>query len=317
MILVIPLSGSFVHSGDSKFFTPIHSDGTDSWQSIRPHLDPRRLYLRSEMALVLDASDGSILYQKKSQSKKPIASLTKLMTAIVLIDAGLPWEEVVTIKKVDRDRLRGSASRLAFGSKLTRTDLFKIALAGSENRATAALGRTYPGGKKAMVRAMNVKAEKLGMKNTVFRDVSGLHSGNVSTASDLAVLVKAAYRYHLIKEVSTIKTGFVTDLRKGYKVKFVNTNRLVRNKKWEIGLSKTGYIADSGHCLVMRVHIAGRPVIVVLLNSWGKLTKYGDSNRIKKWLERAEKKSRAAAKTENGTLGERTQGGKSLFSGTL
>ncbi|HEY5649153.1 MAG TPA: serine hydrolase [Nitrospiria bacterium] len=261
------------------------------------------------MALVLDSGDGTVLYEKKPKTKKPIASLTKLMTAMVIIDSSPSWEEIITIKKADRDRLRGSASRLAFGTKLTRTDLFKIAVAGSENRATAALGRTYPGGKKAMIKAMNDKARKLGMNNTVFRDVSGLHSGNVSTASDLAILVKAAYRYDLIKNVSTLKNDFVTDLRKGYKVQFVNTNRLVRNKSWEISLSKTGYIADSGHCLVMRADLAGRPVIVVLLNSWGKLTKYGDSNRIRKWLESAERKSRDAAKAADGTLGQ-TVGGE-------
>jgi D-alanyl-D-alanine endopeptidase (penicillin-binding protein 7) len=247
--------------------------------------------LRSDAALVVDAREGTVLFEKNMRARRSIASITKLMTAIVTLDAGLPDDEVITVTRADRDRLRGSGSRLSFGTKLTRRDLLKIALAGSENRAAAVLGRTYPGGREAMVAAMNRKAEKLGMKNTVFRGPEGLHSGNVSTAADLVILAEAAYRYPSIREFTTIGSDFVTDLRTGWKVRFVNTNRLVRNGRWEIDLSKTGYIADSGHCLVMRAEIAERPIVIVLLNSWGELSKYGDANRIRNWLERAYEKA--------------------------
>jgi D-alanyl-D-alanine endopeptidase (penicillin-binding protein 7) len=164
-----------------------------------------------------------------------------------------------------------------------------IALAASENRAAHALARTYPGGKTAFVGAMNRKAAELGMDRTRFADPTGLHSGNVSTARDLVKLVDAAAGYRAIRSLTTRPRGSVTDLRRGWKVEFFNTNRLVRSKDWSIGLSKTGYIADAGNCLVMQTEISGRPLIIVLLNSWGKLSKFGDSNRIRKWLVDAEK----------------------------
>lgn len=262
---------------------------------LKPFLNPNQLYLHSGVVLVMDRQRGTVLYDKGSHTPRPIASLTKLMTAMVILDSRLSLEESITIRKADRDRLRGSKSRLSFGTKLTRRDLLKIALAASENRAAAALGRTYPGGKEAFVAAMNEKAVELGMKNTVFRDAAGLHSGNVSTAAELYTLVEAAARYPLIREFTTIGISYVTDLRKGWKVKFMNTNRLVRDKKWTIGLSKTGYLADAGHCLIMETEIANRQLVVVLLNSWGYLTKYGDANRIKNWLNKAERKARQAA----------------------
>ena len=254
--------------------------------------DPKKLFVRSDAALVVDVREGRVLFEKKMHAQRPIASLTKLMTAMVILDAELPEEEVITITRADRDRLRGSGSKLSFGTQLTRRDLLKIALAGSENRAAAALGRTYPGGPEVLVAAMNNKARGLGMKETAFRDAAGLNRGNVSTAADLAALVEAADRYPPIREISTDGMDFVTDLRTGWKVRFMNTNRLVRNGRWNISLSKTGYIAESGHCLVMRAEIAARPVIVVLLNSWGELTKYGDANRIRNWLDRAGPKAR-------------------------
>lgn len=255
------------------------------------HLDPHNLYLRSGAATVVDEAGGRVLYKKNADEPRPIASLTKLMTAMIVIDAGLPEDEVIMIRRADRDRLRGSRSKLSFGTKLTRRDMLKIALAGSENRAAAALGRTYPGGTKAMVAAMNGKARALGMTDTSFRDPAGLHSGNVSTPADLVTLVETAYRYTLIREFTTVGIDHVTDLRSGWKVRFMNTNRLVRNRNWDIEVSKTGYIADAGHCLVMRAEIADRPVTLVLLNSWGTLSKYGDANRIRKWLDRAHRKA--------------------------
>jgi D-alanyl-D-alanine endopeptidase (penicillin-binding protein 7) len=243
----------------------------------------------------VDSRDGRVLFEKKTQIRRPIASLTKLMTAMVVLDANLPLDEVITITREDRDRHFGSRSRLNFGTQLTRLDLLEIALAKSENRAAFALGRTFPGGTEAIVAAMNAKAGGLGMKDTVFRDAVGLHRGNISTAADLATLVEAAYCYPLIRELTTVRMDFVTDLRTGWKIEFMNTNRLVRSEQWSIGLSKTGYISESGHCLVMRAEIADRPVIVVLLNSWGEWSKYGDANRIRKWLDRADQKAREMA----------------------
>ncbi|MBI3609864.1 MAG: serine hydrolase [Nitrospirae bacterium] len=271
--------------------------------SLVSYLDPKKLFLRSDAALVMDGREGRVLFEKKMYAQRPIASLTKLMTAMVILDAGLPEEEVITITQADRDRRRGSGSKLSFGTQLTRRDLLKIALAGSENRAAAALGRTYPGGAEALVAAMNDKAGRLGMKDTVFRDAAGLHRGNISTAADLVALVEAADRYPLIRELTTVGTDSVTDHRRGWEIRFVNTNRLVRNGQWNIGLSKTGYIAEAGHCLVMRAEIADRPIIVVLLNSWGEWSKYGDANRIRKWLDHADQKAQKTAQAAEKSAG--------------
>ena len=259
--------------------------------ALKPFLKPRKLHLYSSTALIMDLNDGQVLYEKEADKTMPIASLTKLMTAIVTIDKQLDLDQKIRIKRSDRDRLRGSKSRLSYGTILTRRDMLKITLAASENRASKALARTYPGGHKAFIAAMNAKAKLLGMKNTFFKDSSGLHSKNVSTANDLIKLVVAANRYPLIKEFTTLGIDYVTDLRAGWKVEFMNTNRLVRRKSWDISLSKTGYIADAGHCLVMHTEINNRPTAIVLLNSWGKLSKFGDSNRIRRWLQNAEKRA--------------------------
>ncbi len=260
------------------------------------HLDPRKLRLHSTTALVMDAREGVMLYGRDTDKQMPIASLTKLMTAMVVLDADLSFDEHIRITRADRDRLRGSRSRLSYGTLLTRKDLLYIALAASENRAAAALARTFPGGKKAFVQAMNNKARQLGMRNTEFKDPTGLHSGNVSTAEDLVKLVAASYEYPLIRQMTTSGRDAVTDLRSGWEIEFLNTNRLVRRKQWNIGLSKTGYIADAGYCLVMRANIADRPLIIILLNSWGKYSKFGDSNRIRKWLIDSERRVQRANK---------------------
>jgi len=264
------------------------SEETVTARELKSQLNPRKLFLRSSTALVMDKSEGVVLFDRDVDKKMSIASLTKVMTAMVIIDSKLDMHERITIKRKDRDRLRGSKSRLSYGTILTRFDMLKISLAASENRAAKALARTYPGGRKAFIRAMNAKARSLGMKNTRFKDATGLHSDNKSTALDLVKMVAAAGNYPLIRELSTTGKSYVTDLRAGWKVEFFNTNRLVRRKNWDIGLSKTGYIADAGHCLVMETTIANRPMIIVLLNSWGKLSKFGDSNRIKRWLQNAE-----------------------------
>jgi len=257
----------------------------------------RNLGLRSSVALVMDAREGVTLYARDIDARRPIASLTKLMTAMVVLDAKLPLDEPITITQDDRDRLRGTRSRLAFGAEYTRHDLLKAALAASENRAAAALARTYPGGTPAMIAAMNAKAAELGMTQTYYRDSSGLDSHNVSTARDLARLAVAAEQYPLITEFTTTEDFQIADVRTGKPLEFVNTNRLVRSGRWQIGLSKTGYTHDAGNCLVMEARIAARPVIVVLLNSWGKLSKYGDSTRIRDWLLGIERRLRAQDST--------------------
>ena len=254
-------------------------------------LNPKAPHLRSSAALVMDEREGVVLYARNMNEQHPIASVTKLMTAMVTLDRRLPMDEVITITQADRDRLRGSASRLAIGVKLTRHDLLLAALAASDNRAAAALARTYPGGRKAMLRIMNEKARILGMHDTHYADPAGLNNDSVSTARDLAILVQAAGRYSLIQEFTTTGEFAVTDLRKHKPIEFVNTNRLVRSSAWDINLSKTGYTDDAGNCLVMETVIGERPVIIVLLNSWGKLSKYGDSKRIRDWLLKNERRA--------------------------
>jgi D-alanyl-D-alanine endopeptidase (penicillin-binding protein 7) len=254
-------------------------------------LNARAPRLHSSAALVMDEREGVVLYGRNMEEPHPIASVTKLMTAMVTLDRRLPMDEIITIAPEDRDRLRGSASRLPIGAKLTRHDVLLAALAASDNRAAAALARTYPDGRLTMLHIMNEKARILGMTNTHFADPAGLNNGSVSTARDLAILVTAASRYDLIQEFTTTGEFTVTDHRRHRRpIEFVNTNRLVRSSAWDINLSKTGYTDDAGNCLVMETVIGDRPVIIVLLNSWGKLSKYGDSRRIRDWLLRNERR---------------------------
>ena len=239
--------------------------------------------VKSSSALVLEG-DGRMLYGKNVDAVQPIASITKLMTAMVVLDAQLDLQQPVAITEEDVDLLKHTGSRLRVGTVLERHDLLRLALMASENRAAAALGRAYPGGKPAFVLAMNQKASELGMTRTRFVDSSGLSSDNVSTAQDLAKMVTAAYRYPLIQEFTTL-TGHVVRTYDGRMLAFRNTNGLVRDEAWHIDVSKTGYIAEAGRCLVMQARIAAKPVIIVLLDSWGRYTRIGDANRIKKWLE--------------------------------
>ncbi len=241
------------------------------------------VFLRSAVALVQDAASGETLYAKNQSAVLPIASITKLMTAIVILDAGLNLEQRVAISDEDYDQVKGTRSRLRPGTVLTRDELLLIALMASENRAAASLGRTFPGGTEAFVAAMNAKSAALGMNDTRFVDPTGLSSSNVSSAQDLARLVAAAHEYPLIRQYSTRESATVQSL--GRPLGYRNTNGLVRSPHWDIGLSKTGYISEAGRCLVMRVRLASREVIVVLLDSWGKFSRVGDANRIKKWLE--------------------------------
>lgn len=250
-------------------------------------LDQHKLRLRSDTALIIDQELGSTVYAKNSDQIKSIASITKLMTAMVVLDAGLAPDERITISSADKDRLRHSRSHLSFGTVLTRMELLQVALMSSENRAAAALARTYPGGTQAFVKAMNRKGRELGMQHTRFVDSTGLHTDNTSTAQDLVVLLRAAYEYPDIREITTTPSYVVTTPGKARNRLFRNTNLLVRKprKNWEIGLSKTGYILEAGRCLVMQAEIAARPMFIVLLDAWGKYTSIGDANRIRKWLE--------------------------------
>ncbi len=239
--------------------------------------------LKSSSALVVDQS-GRALFAKNVDHVVPIASITKLMTAMVVIDAGLPLTEQIVISEDDKDLIKGTRSRLRIGTVLSRRELLHLALMASENRAAEALSRVYPGGTKAFVAAMNQKAVELGMWRTRFVDGTGLSSDNVSTAQDLSKMVAAAYHYPLIREFTT-DTGTTVQVANGRTMNYNNSNRLVKSHEWEIGLSKTGYISEAGRCLVMQAKIAGKPVIIVLLDSWGKLTRIGDANRLKRWME--------------------------------
>jgi serine-type D-Ala-D-Ala endopeptidase (penicillin-binding protein 7) len=243
----------------------------------------RKVALRSSSALVLDAHSGEVVYNKNSDAVVPIASITKLLTAMVILDAGLDLEARVVLSREDRDRLKGTRSRLRPGVVLTRDELLLLSLMASENQAAAALGRTFPGGMGVFVAAMNEKAAMLEMMDSRFVDPTGLSKGNVSSARDLAKLVKAAHSYALIREYSTKSRASFTVYKR--QMNFGNTNNLVRNRHWDIDLSKTGYISEAGRCLVMHVRLASKDLIVVLLDSWGKHSRVGDANRIRKWLE--------------------------------
>lgn len=242
------------------------------------------LNLKSAAALVVNQGDGRALYAKNTEAVMPIASITKLMTAMVVLDAQLALTEPITVTADDIDDIKGTRSRLKVGTRLTRGDLLRVALMASENRAAAALMRGYPGGTRAFVAAMNRKAIELGMWRTRFADSTGLSSDNVSTARDVAKLVSTAYGYPLIRKYTT-DAAYAVTLANGRILHYRNSNRLVQNPQWRIGLSKTGYINEAGRCLVMQTVIATTPVIIVLLDSWGRLTRVGDANRIKKWLE--------------------------------
>jgi D-alanyl-D-alanine endopeptidase (penicillin-binding protein 7) len=245
------------------------------------------LRLASAKALVINQVTGETVFAKNTSLSTPIASVTKLMTAMVMLDARLPMDELINISDEDVDYLKGTHSRLPVGTALTRDELLQLALIASENRAAAALGRNYPGGITAFVRAMNRKAEVLGMRSTHFVDSSGLDSSNVSTAEDLAKMVSAAYRYPEIRQVTTTASQAITPYGRVNPINFVNTNALVRSSSsnWMIGLSKTGFINEAGRCLVMQAEISGQPMIIVLLDSVGKQTRIGDANRIRKWVE--------------------------------
>lgn len=239
--------------------------------------------VQSRSALVMRADTGEVLYQKNAQQTLPIASITKLMTAMVVLDAKQSLDQTIQITKADVDRLRASSSRLAVGTVLTRRQAFALALMSSENRAASALLRNYPGGKAAGVAAMNRKANALGMTHSRFVEATGLSGDNRSTPEDLARMVRAASRYPQIRNFSTMRELTVKVGR--YPTLYRNTNPLVRNAAWDIDITKTGYLSEAGRCLVMQTTITGKPVVMVLMNSSGTLTRVGDAGRIRRWLE--------------------------------
>lgn len=250
------------------------------WES----LNPKKLQLKSTAALVLD-QQGEDVYAKQVSEAHPIASITKLMTAMVILDSGLDLQEKITITKEDRDLIQLTGSRLQYGATLTRGQMLQLALMSSENRAAAALARTWPQGKEAFVAAMNTKAVSLGMHSSHFYDPAGLDARNVASARDLGKMVHAAMSYPQIRKATTTRSASVYPYKGRGELRFNNTNRLLKNADWDIQLSKTGYLNEAGRCLVMHTEIAEQPLTIVLLNSYGKLTPFGDSNRIRKWIE--------------------------------
>lgn len=253
-------------------------------RSVRPAAQAASPQLKSAAVLVMDQNSDRVLFAKNVDAVVPIASITKLMTAVVVLESGAPLDETLVISEADLDDIKHTRSRLRVGTALTRDELLRLALMSSENRAAAALARAGPGGTREFAAAMNRKAVDLGMLHTRFVDGTGLSSENVSTAQDLSRLVVTAYRYPLIRDYTTSQSHVVT-LDNGRLLHYNNSNRLVGSSVWDIGLSKTGYINEAGRCLVMQSSIASRQVVIVLLDSWGKLTRVGDANRIKKWIE--------------------------------
>ena len=253
-----------------------------------PALDGSKLKLASANAIVIDAADGTAVYSKAADEVTPIASVTKLMTAVVVLDAKQPMDEQLEVDMDDFDYLKGSRSRLHMGVTLSREQMLRLALMASENRAASSLGRHYPGGQLAFVAAMNTKARALGMTSTHYDDATGLSPKNVSTANDLAKLVRAAAAYPEIREFSTTPAHQVEVSSTGQTLGFNNSNALVKNDAWDIQLQKTGYIREAGRCVVMLANIASKPMVIVLLDSIGKFTRLGDAQRVKHWLETGE-----------------------------
>jgi serine-type D-Ala-D-Ala endopeptidase (penicillin-binding protein 7) len=241
------------------------------------------LDLKSSVALVMDQDTDEVLFSKNAEAVLPIASITKLMTAMVVLDAEQPMDEPIKVTKVMLDTPRNNRSRLRVGAELSRGELMHLALMASENRAAYAIGAAYPGGMPALIEAMNRKARELGMSDSHFVEPTGLSSDNRSSAHDLALLVKAAYQNPVLREYSTDTDASVSVGRR--KVQFRNTNSLVRSPLWDIGLQKTGYISEAGRCVVMQAQLAGRKLIMVLLDSAGRYSRVGDAERIRRWLD--------------------------------
>ena len=255
--------------------------------------------LKSSAFIVQDVNSGKILLEKNSNVAQPIASISKLMTAMVVLDAHQNLTDTLEVTDADVDNLKGTSSRLAVGTRLSREEMMTLALMASENRAATALSRNYPGGQPAFIEAMNAKARALGMHESKFFDPSGLNKNNVSSPHDLALMVSAASKYPLIREFST-QEEYTAVLHGGRSHTFHNTNALVKNSDWQIDVQKTGYINESGKCLVMQAWMASKQVAVVLLDSWGKYTRIGDAVRVRKWVETTLARQNVAALQKSG-----------------
>ncbi len=284
ILLVIFLFSPFSHLTLAK-------DSLYSEQQSLYVKNSKTLKVRSLKAIVVNQNTGEVIYEKNADVRASIASLTKLMTAMVVLDSGLDLNKKIKLTKADIDRVKRTTSRLPIGTKLTRYELLKAALISSDNRAAFALSRSYPSGRKGFINAMNVKAIQLGMQNSQFRDPTGLDKRNISTAKDLLKLVRAAYQYSVIRDLTTTPSESIKIGRKRNSIGFNNTNPLVRKGVWDIGLSKTGFIRESGRCLVLQTIINDEPIIIVLLNSYGKLTRFADVKRIRNWMNKLNKKA--------------------------
>ena len=261
--------------------TVAHRPSHGELAGLHGHHDP--LALKSSVAYVIDQETNEVLFSKNEQAVLPIASLTKLMTGLIISEAKLPMDEVLTITQADVDTEKGSTSRLKVGAQLTRREMLHLALMSSENRAASALGRTYPGGLQTFVGLMNAKARQLGMQDTHYVEPTGLSSKNQSSAKDLAVLVNQASDDAILREFSTSPGHQVAVGRQT--LQYNNTNRLVKSPAWDIGVQKTGYISEAGQCLVMQAKVSGRKLIMVFLDSAGKLTRIADAERVRRWVE--------------------------------
>ena len=262
-----------------RYAPPVASAGDKA--GLNQTRDP--LELKSNVALVIDQDTSEVLFSKNDKAILPIASLTKLMTGLVISEAQLPMDESITISQADVDTEKGSTSRLRVGTVLSRGELLHVALMSSENRAAHALGRSYPGGLAVFVGLMNAKARSIGMDDTHYEEPTGLSSKNQSSARDLAKLVNFAYGNPTLRELST-SPGYQLAVGKRT-LQYNNTNRLVKNPSWDIGLQKTGYIAEAGQCLVMQAKVAGRKIIMVFLDSTGKFSRIADAERVRRWVE--------------------------------
>ncbi|MEX3628370.1 MAG: D-alanyl-D-alanine endopeptidase [Burkholderia sp.] len=267
-------------------------------QAFGLHDTPDALALRSSVAYVVDQNNSEPLFDKNSRAVVPIASISKLMTAMVVLDSKASLDEQIAVTDEDRDYEKGTGSRLSVGSVLSREDMLHIALMASENRAAAALSRYYQGGRPAFIAAMNAKAKSLGMADTHFENSTGLTSLNVSSARDLVKMIDAAYQYPMIRRFSTDRTYTVFTGKRS--LVYNSTNALVRNPSWDIGLQKTGFINEAGKCLVMQTTIHGRPIVMVLLDSFGKYSRVADASRVRNWLDAGGGERLTAANTGAG-----------------
>ncbi len=279
---------SYMDNVDPRLYKPLHVQIPEPVQ-VAPHIielsaETDGPALLAHYVLVIDQRDGKVLFEKNANFAQPIASITKLMSAIVVLESGPSLDEVITISQKDVDTIKGTHSRLKRGGRFSRGELLQLMLMASENRAAFALARNYPGGTEQFVATMNRYALRIGMMNTHFADAAGLHSSNVATAHDLSRLVQAAYAYELIRNFSTTPVLAVERPRARRVTFFKNTNRLTRDGDWQIGLSKTGFINEAGQCLVMQATIAAKPVIIVLLDSHGHNGRIDDARQVRDWL---------------------------------